>query len=97
MGEVCHQETVDTLVVIIAICKTSRKNRLLAIEASAIFSLIELLPDAEKPKCERILDLLDMLVDYVEGSVAMADHTMGIVVVSKKIIRVSETTTKKAM
>lgn len=96
-GEVCHQATVAALVVLIAICKKSRKNRLLAIEAGAVFSLIELLPDTQKPKCERMLDLLDMLVDYAEGRAAMADHAMGIAVVSKNIIRVSKTATKKAV
>ena len=89
MGEVCHQATIAALVVLIAICKKSRKNRLWAIEAGAVFSLIELLPEDKKPVCEKILDLLDMLVDYVEGRDAMDDHAMGIVVVSKKIIRVS--------
>ena len=97
MDEVCHNATMAALVVLIAICKKSRKNRLWAIEAGAVFSLIELLPEAEKPKCEKILDLLDMLVDYAEGRAAMADHAMGIAVVSKKIIRVSEIATKKAV
>lgn len=80
-----------------AICKRSRKNRLMAIEAGTVFCLIELLAEAEKPKCEKILDLLDMLVDYAEGRAAMADHAMGIAVVSKKIIRVSEFATQKAV
>lgn len=97
MGEVCHQAIMAALVVLIAICKKSRKNRLWAIEAGAVFSLIELLPEAEKRKCEKILDLLDMLVDYAEGRAAMADHAMSIAVVSKKIIRVSEIATKKAV
>jgi hypothetical protein len=96
-GEVCQQAIIAALAVFIAICKKSRKNRLWAIEAGAVFSLIELLPDAEKPKCEKILDLLDMLVDYAEGRAAMADHAMGIAVVSKKIIRVSEIATQKAV
>eukprot|EP00253_Pinus_taeda_P016599 PITA_16599 len=92
-----QKETVAALVVLIAICKKSRKNKLLEIEVGAVFSLIELLPNAEKPKCERILDLLDMLVDYAEGRAAMVDHATGIAVVSKKIIRVSEISTKKAV
>lgn len=96
-GESCHQAIMAALVVLIAICKKSRKNRLMAIEAGTIFCLIELLPEAEKPKCEKILDLLDMLVDYAEGRAAMANHAMGIAVVSKKIIRVSEIATQKAV
>eukprot|EP00253_Pinus_taeda_P033281 PITA_33281 len=96
-GEFYHQETMVALVVLIEICKKFRKNRLLAIKAGVVFSSIELLSNAEKPKCERILDLLDMLMDYTEGRAVMADHAMGIVVVLKKIIRVSETTSKKEL
>eukprot|EP00253_Pinus_taeda_P005457 PITA_05457 len=86
---VTEKATMVAFVVLIEICKKSRKNRLLATKAGAVFSSIELLSNAEKPKCERILDLLDMLMDYAEGRAAMADHAMGIVVVLKKIIRVS--------
>lgn len=96
-GEVGLQATMAALVVLIAICKNSRKNRLRAIEAGAVFSLIELLPEANKTKCEKMLDLLDMLADYAEGRAILADHAMGIAVVSKKIIRVSEMATKKAV
>jgi len=96
-GEVDHQATMAALNVLIAICKNSRKNRLNAIEAGAVFTLIELLPEAEKPKCEKMLHLLDMLVDYAEGRAAMADHAMGIAAVSKKIIRVSEIAASKAV
>lgn len=96
-GEVCHEATMAALAVLIAICKNSRKNRLRAIEAGAVFSIIELLAETDKPKCEGMLDLLGMLVDYAEGRAAMADHAMGIAVVTKKIIRVSEIATKRAV
>lgn len=96
-GVACQHTTMAALVVLIAICKNSRKNRLRAIEAGAVFSLIELLPEANKSKCEKMLDLLDMLADYAEGRAALADHAMGVAVVSKKIIRVSEIATKKAV
>jgi hypothetical protein len=95
--EVCHKAATAALVVLIAICKNSRKNRLKAIETGAVFYLIEILPEAEKPKCEKMLYLLDMLLDYPEGRAAMADHAMGIAVVSQKILRVSEIATQKAV
>ena len=69
----------------------------MAIEASVLFYLIKLLPEVENFKCEKMFDLLDMLVDYAEGRAALADHAMGIAVVSKKIFRVSEIATKKAV
>ena len=44
-----------------------------------------------------MLDILDMLVFYGEGRDVMVDHTMGIVVVSKRIFRAIEIETKKGV
>eukprot|EP01018_Ginkgo_biloba_P032342 Gb_17119 [translate_table: standard] len=95
--EVSHQATVAALDILRAILCTSRRNRIRAIEAGAVFVLIELLPEAQKTKCEKMLEVLDMLLDCAEGRAALTGHAMGIAAVSKKILRVSEFATKKAV
>ncbi|KAJ6808471.1 E3 ubiquitin-protein ligase PUB23 [Iris pallida] len=81
----------DVLTEVVA---ASKKNRNKAIEAGAVCVLVELLPDASQHKCERILLLLSKLCDCPEGRAAFADHGLGVAVVSKKILRVSELGTK---
>ncbi|GLJ55815.1 hypothetical protein SUGI_1198320 [Cryptomeria japonica] len=98
--EVCHQATVAALEMLIAIASNSRRNRMKAIEAGAVSVLIESLPDQtteKKGRCERMLCLLDVLCGCAEGRAAMADHAMGIPAVSKKIMRVSNLATEKAV
>ncbi|GLJ55795.1 hypothetical protein SUGI_1198060 [Cryptomeria japonica] len=98
--EVCEQATVAALRVLTAMTLSSRSSRIKAIEAGAVSALIELLPDQtaeKKNRCERMLCLLDVLCGCAEGRAAMADHAMGIPVVSKKIMRVSELASEKAV
>ncbi|RWR87391.1 U box domain-containing protein [Cinnamomum micranthum f. kanehirae] len=72
----------------------SRKNRLKAIEGGAVCVLIELLPDANRSKCEKMLFLLKLLCECAEGRSAFADHGLAISVVVKKILCTSELGTK---
>ncbi|GLJ23695.1 hypothetical protein SUGI_0448830 [Cryptomeria japonica] len=95
--ELCHQATMAALDVVKAMCSESRRNKLKAVESGLVFVLIELLPEAEGRKAEKILDLLDKLLACAEGRAAMNDHAMGIAAVSKKIMRVSESGTRKAV
>ncbi|GLJ55796.1 hypothetical protein SUGI_1198070 [Cryptomeria japonica] len=98
--EVCEQATVAALRILTAMTLSSRSSRIKAIEAGAVSTLIELLPDQsaeKKNRCERMLCLLDVLCGCAEGRGAMADHAMGIPVVSKKIMRVSELASEKAV
>ncbi|XP_008796330.2 E3 ubiquitin-protein ligase PUB23-like [Phoenix dactylifera] len=83
--------SLDLLLEIVA---ASKKNPLKAIEAGAVCILIELLPDARQHNCEKILLLLKRLCECPEGRSAFADHGLGVAVVSKKILRVSELGTK---
>eukprot|EP01018_Ginkgo_biloba_P012478 Gb_02490 [translate_table: standard] len=94
--EVSHQATIAALEVLMAICPT-RKNRIKAIEAGAVSALIELLPESQRRTCEKMLALLDVLCGCAEGRAAMTDHAMGIAVISKKILRVSQVGTEKAV
>ncbi|GLJ55799.1 hypothetical protein SUGI_1198120 [Cryptomeria japonica] len=98
--EVCEQATVAALGVLTAITINSRSSRKKAIEAGAVSALIELLPDQspeKKNSCERMLCLLDVLCGCTEGTAAMADHAMGIPAVTKKILRVSQLASEKAV
>ncbi|KAJ8632069.1 hypothetical protein MRB53_025405 [Persea americana] len=72
----------------------SRKNRLKAIEGGAVCVLIELLPDANRSKCEKMLFLLKLMCECAEGRSAFADHGLAISVVVKKILCASELGTK---
>ncbi|XP_043717114.1 E3 ubiquitin-protein ligase PUB23-like [Telopea speciosissima] len=83
--------------VLVHIIGTSKKNRLKAIEAGAICVLIELLPDSNRSKCEKILLLLKLLCECAEGRLALVEHGLGIASVSKKILRVSDAATKLGM
>ncbi|XP_042487670.1 E3 ubiquitin-protein ligase PUB23-like [Macadamia integrifolia] len=80
--------------VLVHIIGSSKKNRLKAIEAGAVCVLIELLPDSNKPKCEKILLLIKLLCECAEGRLGLVEHGLGIAVLSKKILRVSDAATK---
>jgi len=95
--EVCLQATTSSLEILMAICSPSRKNRIKAIEAGAIYILIELLPESQRMNCEKMLCLLDILCECAEGRATTIDHAMGIASISKKIFRVSQVATEKAI
>ncbi|XP_010269983.1 PREDICTED: E3 ubiquitin-protein ligase PUB23-like [Nelumbo nucifera] len=92
--EINTKASSSALDVLIEILNASKKNRLKAIEAGAVCVLIELLPDANRSKCEKILVLIKLLCECAEGRLALAEHRLGIAAVTKKILRVSDTATK---
>lgn len=82
------------LEVLIEILASSKKTRLKAIEAGAVCVLIELLPDSNRSKCEKMLLLVKLLCECAEGRMALAEHGLGIAAVSKKLFHVSNSATK---
>ncbi|GLJ55813.1 hypothetical protein SUGI_1198300 [Cryptomeria japonica] len=97
---VCHKATVAALEMLTAIASDSRRSRMKVVQAGSVSVLIESLPDQtpeRKSSCERMLCLLDVLCECAEGRAALASHAMGIPVVSKKIMRVSNLATEKAV
>ncbi|XP_042484150.1 E3 ubiquitin-protein ligase PUB23-like [Macadamia integrifolia] len=80
--------------VLVHIIGSSKKNRLKAIEAGAVCILIELLPDYNGSKCEKILLLIKLLCECAEGRLALVEHGLGIAAVSKKLLHISDTATK---
>ncbi|GMG98404.1 hypothetical protein Nepgr_000244 [Nepenthes gracilis] len=74
------------------------RNRNMAAEAGAVVVLVELLLEtAEKRNCELILNVLDQLCGCAEGRAALLEHAGGIAIVSKKILRVSNGASDRAV
>ncbi|CAK7349254.1 unnamed protein product [Dovyalis caffra] len=92
--EICSKASSCALEVLIQMLDSSKKSRLRAIEAGAVCVLIELLPDSNGSKCEKILLLIKLLCECAEGRLALVEHAMGIASVSKKLLHVSNTATK---
>lgn len=82
------------LQVLLEILTSLKKSRLKAIEAGAICTLIELLPDSNKSKCEKLLQLLKLLCKCADGRLAFIEHGVGISAISKKMLHVSDVATK---
>ena len=82
------------LEVLIEILASSKKSRLKAIEAGAVCVLIELLPDSNRSKCEKMLLLIKLMCECAEGRMALVEHGLGIPAVSKKLLHVSNSATK---
>ncbi|XP_068344182.1 E3 ubiquitin-protein ligase PUB23-like [Pyrus communis] len=92
--EICSKASSCALKVLIEILRASKKNKLRAIEAGAVCVLIELLPDSNRSKCEKMLQVIKSLCECAEGRQALVEHSMGIVAVSKKMLYVSNAATK---
>jgi hypothetical protein len=92
--EICTKASSCALEVLIEILGSSKKCRLRAIEAGAVCVLVELLPDSNRPKCEKVLLLIKLLCECAEGRLALVEHGMGIAAISKRILHVSIAATK---
>ncbi|KAL8235620.1 hypothetical protein R6Q59_016701 [Mikania micrantha] len=84
----------SSLQVLIKILDSSKKSRSRVIEAGAMCTLIELLPDSNRSKCEKILQIIKLLCECADGRMAFIDHRLGIGAVSKKLFNVSEMASK---
>ncbi|GMJ11854.1 plant U-box 23 [Hibiscus trionum] len=92
--EICSKASSYALEVLFEILASSKKSRLKAIEAGAVCVLIELLPDSNRSKCEKMLVVMKLLCECPEGRTVLVDHGLGIAVVSKKLLQVSVAATK---
>lgn len=81
----CETLFSSTLKLLIEIMESSKKSRLRSIEAGAVCIMIDLLPDLNRSKCERTLHILKLLSECAEGRSAIAEHAMGIAIVTKKM------------
>ena len=92
--QICTKASASALELLIEILGSSKKSRLKAIEAGAVCILIELLPDSNRSKCEKMLLLLKLLCECAEGRLALVEHGLGIAAISKKLLHVSSASTK---
>ncbi|KAF8006934.1 hypothetical protein BT93_K1048 [Corymbia citriodora subsp. variegata] len=102
VAQVLHDQTSQevtkaTLKLLINLCPWGR-NRIKVVESGAVLVLIELLLDcSDRRTCELILLLLEMLCECAEGRSELLRHAMGIAVVSKRILRVSQVASERAV
>lgn len=80
-----------------ALCPYGR-NRVKIVGAGAVAALVELLLDEpERRVCELALAVLDRLCTCAEGRAELVAHAAGVAVVGKKVLRVSEAATERAV
>ncbi|KAK4414349.1 E3 ubiquitin-protein ligase PUB23 [Sesamum alatum] len=92
--EMCTKASSSALKLLIEILEASKKSRLKAIEAGGVCTLVELLPDSNRSKSEKILKLIKLLCECAEGRLAFTEHGLGISAVAKKMLNVSPAATK---
>lgn len=76
------------------------RNRVKSVEAGAVNCIIDLLLDLENNErrlCELALNVLDQLCRCAEGRAELVQHEAGIAVVAKKILRVSNAASDRAV
>lgn len=88
--EICARASSSALQLIVDVLHASKKSRLRAIEAGAICTMIELLPETKnRSRCERIMEVIKLLCECADGRLAFVEHGLGIAAVSKKLMNVS--------
>lgn len=95
--QISHQTSKAALQVLLELCPWGR-NRIKGVDAGAVLLLIELLVEtSERRGCEMMLVVLDHLCGCAEGRAELLRHGAGLVVVSKKILRVSRLASEKGV
>ncbi|KAK4414759.1 E3 ubiquitin-protein ligase PUB22 [Sesamum alatum] len=95
--QICQKASKATLKVLISVCPWGR-NRIKAVEAGAVPVLIDLLLESsDKRACEMTLTVLDLLCQCAEGRAELLKHGAGLAIVSKKILRVSQVASERAV
>ncbi|CAL9131087.1 unnamed protein product [Musa textilis] len=94
---ISHQSTKAALHVLVDACPCGR-NRIKAANAGAVHVLVELLlEEPDRRICELVLVAMDWLCGCAEGRAEVLGHAAGIPVVSKKILRVSQVASERAV
>ncbi|KAJ0806262.1 putative transcription factor C2H2 family [Helianthus annuus] len=97
--QISQKATKSTLKLLINVCNSSGKNRIRAAEAETVSVLIDMLLNSgnDKRMSEMVLTLLDQLCQCAEGRSELLKHGAGLAVVSKKIFRVSQVASDRAV
>ncbi|KAL2503097.1 plant U-box 24 [Forsythia ovata] len=98
LREGSSQQGINALLhVILNTCPRGR-NRIMMIEAGAVFELIELeLRIPEKKTTELILGILYHLCSCADGRAQLLNHAAGIAVITRRILKVSNTADDRAI
>ncbi|CAI9765911.1 unnamed protein product [Fraxinus pennsylvanica] len=97
--QISQKASKAALKVLIDVCPWGR-NRIKAVEAGAVPLLIDLLLNlnsSDKRDCEMILMVLDYLCQCAEGRAEFLKHCAGLAIVSKKILRISQAASERAV
>ncbi|KAG8483798.1 hypothetical protein CXB51_023427 [Gossypium anomalum] len=96
--QISKQASKATLQLLVSICPWGR-NKIKAAEAGVVPVLIDLLLDSssERRACEMILTVLDAVCGCAEGRSELLKHGAGLSIVSKKILRVSQVASERAV
>lgn len=95
--QISPQALKSGLQILVNVCPWGR-NRIKAIESGAVPILIDLLLySSERRVSEMILTVLDLLCQCAEGRAELLKHGAGLAVVSKKILRVSQVGSERAV
>ncbi|CAA2966388.1 E3 ubiquitin-protein ligase PUB23-like [Olea europaea var. sylvestris] len=95
--QISQKASKATLETLISVCPWGR-NRIKAVEAGAVPLLIDLLLDSsDKRASELMLMVLDLLCQCAEGRAELLNHSAGLAIVSKKILRVSSAANKSGI
>lgn len=94
---ISQQASKASLKLLVELCPWGR-NRIKAVEAGLLHVLIELLLEtSERRTCELILVVLDQICTCAEGRAELLKHGAGLAIISKKILRVSQVGTDRAV
>ncbi|XP_058088554.1 E3 ubiquitin-protein ligase PUB23-like [Magnolia sinica] len=95
--QISYQATKASLQILVQLCPWGR-NRVKASEAGAVPALVEhIIENSERRACEMALAVLDKLCACAEGRAELLNHSAGIAIVSKKILRVSNFASEKGL
>ncbi|XP_022747255.1 E3 ubiquitin-protein ligase PUB23-like [Durio zibethinus] len=95
--QISQQASKATLRLLVSICPWGR-NKIKAAEAGVVPVLIDLLLDSsDRRACEMILTVLDAVCGCAEGRSELLRHGAGLAIVSKKILRVSQVASERAV
>ncbi|KAK4410954.1 E3 ubiquitin-protein ligase PUB23 [Sesamum angolense] len=86
--EICTKASSSALKLLIVILEASKKSRLKAIEAGGVCTLVELLPDSNRSKTEKILKLIKLLCECAEERL-LPSMGRGFLLWAKKMLNVS--------
>ncbi|KAG8363503.1 hypothetical protein BUALT_Bualt19G0029100 [Buddleja alternifolia] len=95
--EICNKASSCALKLLIETLESSKKSRLKTIEAGGIITLIELLPESSKSRCEKIMQLIKLMCECADGRLAFIEHGFGIAAVAKKMMNITNCATKTAV